>query len=159
MPYTYIHPHRVRYRECDPMGVVYHTHYLDYFEAARTEALREAGLPYKALEGAGVMTPVVDLAVRYKAPAYYDDVLLIESRIGALEGTRIRIDYRIARGEEGQMAETPSTLPEGARPLVTGHVTLCFVDAERRRPVYPPDAVKDVLLPYLAPKPDPDLAA
>ena len=42
--YCYTYRHRVRYRECDPMGVVYHTHYLDYFEAARTEALRAMGL-------------------------------------------------------------------------------------------------------------------
>ena len=46
--------HRVRYRECDPMGVVYHTHYLDYFEEARTEALRSFGLAYRELEESGL---------------------------------------------------------------------------------------------------------
>ena len=55
----YVYRHRVRYRECDPMGVVYHTHYADYFEAARTEALREIGLAYKTLEEAGVQMPVI----------------------------------------------------------------------------------------------------
>ena len=60
VPTAHRHTHRVRYRECDPMGVVYHAHYLDYFEAARTEALRAWGLPYKALEDAGVQMPVVE---------------------------------------------------------------------------------------------------
>jgi len=64
--YIYTYEHRVRYRECDPMGVVYHTHFVDYFEAARTEALREMGLAYKALEDRGVMMPVVDLGVQFK---------------------------------------------------------------------------------------------
>ena len=65
--HTYFH--RVRYRECDPMGVVYHAHYLDFFEAARTEALRELGLAYKSMEEAGFQMPVIDLAVKYRKPA------------------------------------------------------------------------------------------
>jgi acyl-CoA thioester hydrolase len=152
MPFTHVYPHRVRYRECDPMGVVYHTHYIDYFEAARTEALREAGLAYKRLEDAGVIMPVVELSVRYRRPAHYDDLLLIESRIDELAGSRIHIDYRIARAPEEATAASVArldALPGEARPLVVGRVTLCFVDAARGRPVEPPELVRDVLAPFL----------
>jgi len=122
----YIHEHRVRYRECDPMGVVYHTHYLDYFEAARTEALRRMGLPYRELEESGVIMPVVDARLRYHRPARYDDLLHIHTRFSLSETTaRVIFDYVVRR----QQSDTP---------LVTGTVTLCFVDAESGRPMRAP---------------------
>jgi acyl-CoA thioester hydrolase len=125
--------HRVRYRECDPMGLVYHTHYLDYFEAARTEALRSLGVAYADLEQGGIIMPVVDLAVRYHASARYDDQLIITSDFGTeIPGARVRIEYRISR--EGEEAV-----------LVTGHVTLCFVDVARGRPVGAPESVRTAL--------------
>ena len=127
--YQFDYVHRVRYRECDPMGVVYHTHFVDYFEAARTEALREMGLAYKALEDRGVMMPVVDLGVQFKRPAHYDDELVIRAMFSEAPSSSITITYEVRRAGEAQV-------------LVTGHVTLCFVDAERRRPVRAPDDVQ-----------------
>ena len=124
----YTYQHRVRYRECDPMGVVYHTHYIDYFEVARTEALREQGLVYKSLEEKGIMMPVIDLGVQYKRPAHYDDLLLIKAVVKAPPKIKIRIDYEVQRAEE------PGT-------LVTGHVTLCFVNADTRKPIFAPSEV------------------
>ncbi|WP_412068533.1 acyl-CoA thioesterase [Rubrivirga sp. IMCC43871] len=128
---TFTHLHRVRYRECDPMGVVYHSHVLDWFEAARTEALREAGLPYRALEESGVIMPVVDLAVRYHASVLYDDLVEIEASFPSL-GVRLPIDYAVRRQGEDAV-------------LISGRVTLCFIDRERQRPVGPPQAVRDAL--------------
>ena len=75
---TFIHEHRVRYRECDPMGIVYHTHYIDYFEVARTEALRSRGLSYKSIEDGGVYLLVLDLSTKYSSPARYGDLLEIQ---------------------------------------------------------------------------------
>ena len=129
--FTYLYRHRVRYRECDPMGVVYHTHYIDYFEAARTEALREMGVVYKELEDEGLIMPVIDLAVQYKRPAHYDDLLEITARVDQMPRTRVRIDYEVRRAGEPTL-------------LATGHVTLCFVDTERDRPVTAPPSVRKV---------------
>ncbi|HET6566747.1 MAG TPA: thioesterase family protein [Rhodothermales bacterium] len=126
--YVYVYQHRVRYRECDPMGVVYHTHYLDYFEAARTEALRELGLAYKKLEESGIMMPVVDLSVQYKRPARYDDLLEIRAIFDELPGMRATIRYEVVRAGEDEI-------------LTTGHVALCFIDAARSRPVPAPEPV------------------
>ena len=127
----YVYRHRVRYRECDPMGVVYHTHYVDYFEAARTEALREMDLAYKTLEEAGVQMPVIDLAVQYRRPAAYDDLLEIAVLMADVPTTRARIDYEVRRAGEASL-------------LVTGHVTLCFIDIQRGRPIRAPQRVTDV---------------
>lgn len=132
-PLTYNHLHRVRYRECDPMGVVYHAHFVDYFEAARTEALRAAGLPYREIEESGVIMPVVDLAVRYLRPARYDDLLEIRARFPEPPSARVRIEYEVRRLEP-----EPSDAP-----LVTGTVVLAFVDAARNRPIRAPQAVQD----------------
>ena len=126
---THTHPHRVRYRECDPMGVVYHTHYLDWFEAARTEALRARGLAYRALEEAGVMMPVVEAHVRYHGAARYDDAVEVEVTIPAPAGARVVTEYAVRVA--GQ-----------ARPVVTGRVVLAFVDAARRRPIAAPAHVR-----------------
>jgi acyl-CoA thioester hydrolase len=112
------------------MGVVYHTHFLDYFEAARTEAFRALGLSYRELEERGVMMPVVEANVRYRRPARYDDRLLVETRLPS-EAPQVRLPTRYAAHREGEEAL-----------LVEGEVTLCFMDAERRRPVRAPDDVQ-----------------
>jgi len=82
---------RVRYNECDPMGVAHHTAYPVWFEMGRTELLRQAspggaagnpsGLNYRDLEQQGVFLAVVALEMRYKRPAKYDDVLMLRSTL------------------------------------------------------------------------------
>ncbi len=126
---SYTHTHRVRYRECDPMGVAYHTHVLDWFEAARTEALRSAGLPYRQLEESGVMMPVVDLAVKYAGSIRYDDLVEVTCEFPSL-GVRLPIDYAVRRAGEASV-------------LILGRVTLCFVDPERGWPIAPPALVRE----------------
>ena len=137
MSYVYPHHHRVRYRECDPMGVVYHTHYLDYFEEGRTEALRDLGVRYRDLEESGIIMPVVEADVRYRAPAYYDDVLVVDVAFKELPSVRVPIAYTVRRdGEDTLLAE--------------GHTTLCFMDAERRRPTRAPATVQDTFAAVLS---------
>lgn len=126
---TFALRHRVRYRECDPMGVVYHTHYLDWFEAARTEALRGRGLAYRQLEADGVMMPVVEAAVRYHGAARYDDEVEVEVTLRPPDGVRVVTEYAVR-------------VVGAARPVVTGRVVLAFVDAARRRPIAAPAHVR-----------------
>ncbi|MEP0545399.1 MAG: thioesterase family protein [Rhodothermales bacterium] len=127
----HVYRHRVRYREVDPMSVVYHAHYVDYFEAARTEALRAHGLPYKALEDAGIIMPVVDLNVRYLLPARYDELLEVTVRFPETPTVRVRAEYEVRRAGDPTL-------------LVTGTVVLCFFDTVRRRPIRAPQPLLDV---------------
>ena len=88
---------RVRYAETDQMGVVYHSNYLIWFEVGRVEFIRQLGLNYKQMEEDGCGIAVVDLHVRYKAPARYDDELVIETRMLAARGVVVKFGYRILR--------------------------------------------------------------
>lgn len=134
----HVYQHRVRYRECDPMGMVYHAHYVDYLEAARTEALRTLGLPYRELEAAHIIMPVVDLSLRFHRPAYYDELLDVITIIRERPRVRLHLDYEVRRHETQEL-------------LVTGHVTLCFVDRTRNRPIRAPQALLGVLQKELEP--------
>jgi acyl-CoA thioester hydrolase len=93
---------RVRYAETDQMGVVYHSNYLIWFEVGRVEYIRQLGLDYKSMEreeGCGIA--VVEVSVRYKVPARYDEELVVQTRLIAARGAVIRFGYRIVRAEDG----------------------------------------------------------
>ena len=83
---------RVRYAETDRMGLLHHSHYLVYFEQARTELLRAVGGNYKELEDQGVLLVLTRAEVRYKSPAYYDDVLTIRTTV--VRTTPVRLEHK-----------------------------------------------------------------
>jgi acyl-CoA thioester hydrolase len=102
---------RVRYAETDQMGVVYHSNYLVWFEVGRVELIRQMGLNYKQMEeedGCGIS--VVDVHVRYRAPARYDDELVIETRLLAARGAVIKFGYRILRISDGILLSEGETV-------------------------------------------------
>ncbi len=95
---------RVRYAETDQMGVVYHSNYLIWFEVGRVEFIRQLGLDYKKMEeedGCGIS--VVDVHARYRAPARYDDDLVIETRLLGARGAVVKFGYRILRVGDGAL--------------------------------------------------------
>jgi acyl-CoA thioester hydrolase len=93
------HSVRVPYAHTDQMRFVYYSNYLVYFEMARSELLREVGLPYAGFEKRGVFLPVVEAHCEYKTPAHFDDLLVISSRC-SIQGPRLRIAYEVHRGGE-----------------------------------------------------------
>ena len=117
---------RVRYVETDQMGVVYHSNYLVWFEIGRVELIRQMGLNYKQMEeedGCGIS--VVDVHARYRAPARYDDELVIETRLLAARGAVIKFGYRILRVEDGVL-------------LCEGETTHVCVDKDMKKRSLPP---------------------
>ena len=90
---------RVRYPEADPMGYVHHSRYLQYFEMGRIELLRANGHSYADLEKAGVFFVVVKIEVRYKAPARFDDELILLTKIDRQTPVRIEHVYEIKKGQ------------------------------------------------------------
>ena len=89
---------RVRYAETDQMGIVYYANYLVWFEIGRVELLRSLGLAYSQLEmDHQCILPVIEASCRYKAPARYDDQIVIETRPSLLRGSVIKFHYRILR--------------------------------------------------------------
>jgi len=100
---------RVRYAETDRMGLLHHANYLVYFEQARTELLRAHGLNYKDLEDRGYLLVLTKVDVRYRSPAYYDDLLTVRTTV--VRTTAVRIDHRYEVLRDGTLvAEGSSTL-------------------------------------------------
>jgi len=95
---------RVRYAETDQMGVVYHSNYLIWFEVGRVELIRSMGLDYKRMEeeeGCGIA--VVDVHVRYRSPARYDDELVVETRLLASRGAVVKFGYKVLKVADGAL--------------------------------------------------------
>lgn len=112
---------RVRYQETDAQGHVHHATYPNYFECARVEMLRAAGVDYRDLETQGVFLVVTELACQYRSAAHFDDLLSIDVETVRARGTRIRHEYRIHCHD---------------RLLVTGHtIVACVTDNGRPQPL------------------------
>ncbi len=82
---------RVRYCECDPMGVAHHSSYVAWLEIGRTELLRDCGVTYAQMEESGTFLVIVKLDLRYRRPVKYDD--LVEVRTHWIGGSRIKIEH------------------------------------------------------------------
>ena len=73
---------RVRYAETDQMGIVYHSNHLIWFEVGRVELLRQLGFSYRDMEREdGRFIAVAEVTCRYRAPAYYDEEVLVRTRL------------------------------------------------------------------------------
>ncbi len=104
---TYI---TVRYAETDCMGVVHHAVYPVWFEIARTDYIKAAGMSYAEIERSGIMLPVAGITCKYRLPAKYDDELVITARITRLNAAKIEFSYTVEKkGESGILAEGTSS--------------------------------------------------
>src|SRR5258708_23527887 len=101
---------RVRYAETDKMGVVYHANYLIWFEIGRTEFCRARGFAYRDMEESeNAFLVVAESYCRYKAPAYYDDELIVRTHITELRRRPLRFGYEIVRSSNGQVVAEGET--------------------------------------------------
>lgn len=116
---------RVRYADTDQMGIVYNGKYLEYFEVGRTELLRHFGLAYKTVEDEGFMLPLIETGLKFKKPAIYDDLLLIEARVEKLISPTVHVEYRIFRKDSEEL-------------LTEGFTTHVFTRKLDNKPTRPP---------------------
>jgi acyl-CoA thioester hydrolase len=119
---------RVRYCETDAMGYLHHANFANYFEMGRTELLRAQGGNYRDMEQAGLFLVVVKLVCNFHAPARYDDLLTLRTKIERISAVKIEHGYRLFRGEhllatassilacvdrEGKIQRVPEPLTRG----------------------------------------------
>ena len=95
MPEYFTHTHRVSYADCTIGNHVYYSRYLDFLEVARGEFFRHIGVPFLSLQEQGIIFPVVEVSLRYKAAARYDDVLRTEIRMSEVGRVRLKFRYTI----------------------------------------------------------------
>ena len=100
-----MHRLRTRFAETDAMGVIHHAAYLPYMEEARVEYLRAIERPYRSVRAgefddetgdAGREFPVLELAVRYRKPLHFDDVVDVSLVIGAVTRTTFQVAYLLS---------------------------------------------------------------
>jgi len=102
---------RVRYAETDKMGVVYHSNFVIWFEVGRVELLRQFGFQYSEMEAEdNCHIPVVDLRVRYKVPALYDDEIVVRTEIKNVRSSLLHFSYEIFRDGNRMLLATGETM-------------------------------------------------
>ena len=99
----------MRYAETDQMGVVYHANYLAWCEVGRTEYIRQSGMSYREMEAAGVQLAVSDLEMRFHAPARYDDVVRVETRLADVRSRTVTFDYVVVKADSAARLVSVST--------------------------------------------------
>ncbi len=98
---------RVRYAETDQMGIVHNANYLVWFEVGRSEFCRARGFSYKEMEEKdNALMVVAESYCRYKSPAYYEDLLIIRTKVEEVRSRSLRFVYEIYRpADESLLAE------------------------------------------------------
>ncbi|WP_043364801.1 tol-pal system-associated acyl-CoA thioesterase [Belnapia sp. F-4-1] len=113
-------PIRVYFEDTDAGGVAYHANYLRWAERARTESLRDMGLPHHLMmERHHSILVVRRIEVEYWRPARLDDAIVVETRVMAVKGVTLQLDQRMVRGGEA---------------LAALHVELACIDRDTLRP-------------------------
>lgn len=116
---------RVRYAETDQMGVVYHSNYFVWFEVGRVDLMRSLGFNYRDMEQDGkCFIAVVDARCRYKAPALYDDEVIVRTHLKNLRESVIQFGYQAVRASDGTL-------------LAEGETTHIVTDANMTRRAIP----------------------
>src|SRR5271166_1143523 len=91
---------RVRYAETDQMGVVYHSNHLIWFEVGRVELMRQLGFSYRDMEREdGRFIAVAEAKCRYRAPVYYDQEVVVRTRLKAVREKVVVFSYELLRAE------------------------------------------------------------
>ncbi len=121
---------RVRYAETDQMGVVYHANHFIWFEVGRVEFLRQLGFSYKDMEQQDdCFIAVVDARCRYKAPALYDDEVIVRTRLKNIRESVIHFGYELVRVSDGAL-------------LAEGETTHIVADSQMRKTALPEKYMK-----------------
>jgi acyl-CoA thioester hydrolase len=116
---------RVRYAETDQMGMVYHANHFIWFEVGRVEFLRHLGFSYREMEeGDQCFIAVVDARCRYKAPARYDDEVIVRTFLKNVRESLVHFGYELVRASDSVL-------------LAEGETTHVVTDAEMKRRTIP----------------------
>jgi acyl-CoA thioester hydrolase len=97
---------RVNYSETDQMGVAYHAQYLVWLDVARTEHLRACGASYRDLEAEGLRLAVSEVAIRYRQPARFDDLVRVRCWVRDVASRRVEFGYAVEDSEDNRLLAT-----------------------------------------------------
>jgi len=116
----------IRYSETDQMSFVYHGNYVKFFEMGRIAWLKKIGVSYREMEEIGIINPVIDLQIKFRKHAKFDDNIILTTTLREEPSYMIEFDYLIHRDKEL---------------LSTGYTKLIFLNAENNKPIRCPDFI------------------
>lgn len=123
-------PIHIRFHEVDSLRIVWHGHYLKYFEDGREDFGRKYGIGYMDVFSVGLMTPLVKISCKYKRPIKYEDKVILETRFVDSEAAKIMFEFTLFK--------------EGTKEIfATGTSTQVFLDEQGELMLTPPDFFKE----------------
>ncbi len=128
---SHIFKMRTWYVDTDQMGIIHHSNYIRYFEAARCDMMRALGLSYSEVERRGIMMPILDVSLHYIAPLYFDEEISIKVSLYEEPKVRVVFHYDVINSE--------------GRVVNQGSTTLGFMHANTRRPTRAPEWFLEML--------------
>ncbi|HEX5693831.1 MAG TPA: acyl-CoA thioesterase [Arenimonas sp.] len=114
------------FHDVDVMEIVWHGHYVKYFEIARCALLQSFDYDYPQMRASGYAWPIVDLRSKYVRPARYGQALVVRASLVEWEN-RLKIDYQVRDADTGEVLTRASTI-QVAVDLATGE--MCFASPQ-----------------------------
>jgi acyl-CoA thioester hydrolase len=101
---------RVRFNEADPLGIVWHGHYIRYFEDGREDFGKQFGIGYLDFFDKGFVIPVVNVDCSFKRSLRYGDTVIVETSFIPCDAAKIRFEYRLFNKNNGELVATGSSV-------------------------------------------------
>ena len=92
---------QIPFHDVDLLGIVWHGHYIKYFEIARCALFDQIDYGYERMGESGYSWPVIDVRIRYPQPAKFGDLILVKATVAEWEN-RLKVDYEITKKANGQ---------------------------------------------------------
>lgn len=112
--------HKVKYYECDRMGVMHHSNYIRVMEEARVDAMDQMGYGFEKMEAEGIVSPVVSINCDFKRTTTFQDEIEVE--LSVLDITPLKVTFGY-------------TMKKGGKVCFTGSSVHCFLNGETYRPI------------------------
>ncbi len=111
--------HKVKYYECDRMGITHHSNYIRFMEEARVDLLDQLGYGFEKMEADGVVSPVVSVSCLYRKSTTFQDEISIEIEMTKVTALKFSFAYVGKVGEEVVFTgESIHCLMQAGRPVV-----------------------------------------
>ena len=101
---------QVRFNEADPLGIVWHGHYIRYFEDGREAFGNMHGLGYLEVYKQGFVIPIVSVHCDYKRSLRYGDTVIVETKYIPCEAAKMKFTYRLFNDTMNELVATGSTI-------------------------------------------------
>ena len=128
MQQTYVH--KVKYYECDRMGVTHHSNYIRIMEESRIDMLDRIGYGFEKMEAEGVVSPVTEVHCSYRRTTTFQDEIAVEVFVEDISALKLRIGYVMrCNGEVVFTGSSVHCFMEGGRPVIIADRFPGFIEA------------------------------